>query len=92
VGFIELLGLTQEDDESCSKGQKGTIVPQKPRVKRHLERAWPIGEQLKMDNAKDLFAWIGSCIAEVVSAGNATWPGELPDELPLGVTFSFPMM
>lgn len=45
-----------------------------------------------MDKAEDLFAWIGSCIVEVVSAGNAVWLGELPKEIPLGVTFSFPMM
>jgi hexokinase len=43
---------------------------------------------------EDLFAWIGDCIAEVVGdrlsadAGRA----ELPEELNMGITFSFPMM
>jgi len=62
------------------------------RVKRHLEKSWPIGEILKQNKAEDLFAWIGKCIAEVVQDGCEAWPGKLPDELPLGVTFSFPMM
>jgi hexokinase len=59
---------------------------------RQLEKSWPIGEQLKNDQAVDLFAWIGRRIAEVVQDGSSAWPGELPDAIPLGVTFSFPMM
>lgn len=31
-------------------------------------------------------------MAEVVADGLKTFDGGLPDELPLGVTFSFPMM
>jgi hexokinase len=45
-----------------------------------------------MNKAEDLFEWIGTCIAEVVGDGLAAWPGELPEQIPLGVTFSFPMM
>jgi hexokinase len=61
-------------------------------MKRHLEKSWPIGEQLKHNKAEDLFAWIGSCIAEVVQDGQHVWGEELPKEMSLGVTFSFPMM
>jgi hypothetical protein len=61
------------------------------RVSRILEKSWPIGEQLKNDNAEDLFAWVGQCIAEVVQDGQK--PGDAVDAaINMGVTFSFPMM
>jgi hexokinase len=62
------------------------------RVRRSLEKSWPIRDHLKHENAEDLFAWIGECIAEVVEDGVQTFGEELPEELPMGVTFSFPMM
>lgn len=61
-------------------------------MRRHLEKAWPIGELLKNDNAEDLFAWIGRCIVEVIQDACKVWPGEFSEEIPMGVTFSFPMM
>ena len=97
VAFIELLG-DAVDRESSANGQersRETIKKaQRPRVRRTLEKAWPIGEHLKMDNAEDLFAWIGDCIAEVV-ADRLTSDApkmQIPDELKMGITFSFPMM
>jgi hypothetical protein len=74
-------------------GEGGEISEssERSRVLRHLEKSWPIGEQLKNNKAEDLFAWIGKCIAEVVQDGCLAWPGEIPDKIPLGVTFSFPM-
>jgi hexokinase len=62
------------------------------RVRRILEKSWPIGEQLKHEKAEDLFAWIGECIAEVVEDGMRLFPETLQEELTMGVTFSFPMM
>ena len=63
--------------------------------KQH-EHSWPIGEHLKVEKAEDLFVWIGDCLAEVVAAqvNAAVFEGkEKPfDEIPLGITFSFPMM
>jgi hexokinase len=47
-----------------------------------------------MDKAEDLFAWIGDCIAEVVAeslTSDAT-KGNIPEELDMGITFSFPIM
>jgi hexokinase len=48
-----------------------------------------------MDKAEDLFAWIGDCIAEVITDALEDIPAsvEAPfgDELLLGITFSFPM-
>ena len=95
VGFIELLGRAQNSlKNSTSSGnpeENGHDVD-RSRVRRHLEKSWPIGEQLKMHEADALFAWVGRCIAEVVQDGCLAWPEELADEIPLGVTFSFPMM
>ncbi|KAJ5042369.1 uncharacterized protein L3040_004918 [Drepanopeziza brunnea f. sp. 'multigermtubi'] len=92
VGFIELLG-SGDFLHGDQDGEKGEDKQYKiSRVKRHLEKSWPIGEQLKNDRAEELFAWIGERIAEVIHDGCLAWPGELPDQLPLGVTFSFPMI
>lgn len=76
VGFIELHG---NDPDPSS------------RVRRPLEKSWPIDNHLKNDHANSLFSWIGRCIADVVAEGCRTLsvPNDRP--LPLGVTFSFPM-
>ena len=82
VAFIELLGSNVHKHEHWSC------------IRRSFERSWSIGEHLKVDKAEDLFAWIGDCIAEVVradviatlEAGDA-----IPEEIPLGITFSFPV-
>ncbi|KAJ5159762.1 uncharacterized protein N7482_006766 [Penicillium canariense] len=98
VAFIELLGEVEEPDArsaDASERSRDTIrKAQRQRVKRTLERAWPIQEHLKMDKAEDLFAWIGDCIAEVVAeslTSNAT-NKDIPAELDMGITFSFPIM
>jgi hexokinase len=102
VGFIELLGENDanhaeyhESDNGNERSRDALKKAQRPRIRRTLEKAWPIGEHLKMDQAEDLFAWIGDCIAEVVSdslKNESTKLGDIPDELDLGITFSFPMM
>ncbi|PQE03774.1 hexokinase family protein [Rutstroemia sp. NJR-2017a BBW] len=61
-------------------------------VTRLLEKSWLINNEHKNDNADDLFAWIGKCIAEVVQDGIDQWGSELPETLAMGVTFSFPMI
>lgn len=98
VAFIELLGEAAESDVRPTDGSersRDTIrKAQRQRVKRTLERAWPIQEHLKMDKAEDLFAWIGDCIAEVVAerlTSDAT-KKDIPAELDMGITFSFPIM
>jgi hexokinase len=90
VGFIQLLGPAKA--QSGEQNGDGADASGKwSRVIRQLEKSWPIGEQLKNNHAEDLFAWIGRQIAEVVKDGCAAWPGEWPEAIPLGVTFSFPM-
>jgi hypothetical protein len=90
VGFIELLGPSSSSSNGAQYGKNGDTA--RSRVGRKLEKSWPIGELLKQNKAEDLFKWIGECVAEVVQDGCQAWPGELPDPLPMGVTFSFPMM
>jgi hexokinase len=47
-----------------------------------------------MDKAEDLFSWIGDCIAEVVaeSLSSDAMKKDIPAELDMGITFSFPIM
>lgn len=98
VAFIELLGEAADDNDQSSTATEKTRETIKkaqiPRVRRILEKAWPIGEHLKMDKAEDLFSWIGDCIAEVVSdrLSSDNYNLKAPEELVMGITFSFPMM
>jgi hexokinase len=97
VGFIELTGepTGPADNEPSRSSTVGENVF--AHIKRSHDRNWPIGDHLKMDQAEDLFAWIGDCIAEVVknaldeqsAVDNAE--ASLGDEILLGITFSFPM-
>ncbi|BAE60465.1 putative hexokinase family protein XprF [Aspergillus flavus] len=97
VAFIELLGdAANSDIGSTDASEQSTTIrrAQRQRVRRTLEKAWPIQEHLKMDNAEDLFSWIGDRIAEVVAeslTSDAT-KGKVPEELEMGITFSFPIM
>ncbi|KAL3467903.1 hypothetical protein BJX64DRAFT_299128 [Aspergillus heterothallicus] len=95
VAFIELLGETADPDMARTRASERPLrKAQTQRVKRTLEKAWPIQEHLKMDKAEDLFAWIGDCIAEVVaeSLSSDATKGAVPEELEMGITFSFPIM
>lgn len=97
VAFIELLGDgygTNAATNGAERSIQAIQNAQRPRVRRTLEKAWPIGEHLKIDKTEDLFAWIGDCIAEVVGDYLSNDASKLspPDQLDLGITFSFPMM
>lgn len=91
VGFIELLGELENGN-----GAKAGQEPVSKIVRSH-DKSWPIEEHLKMDQAEDLFAWIGDCIADVVKdalkEAEEAEAGSSPfgEELLLGITFSFPM-
>lgn len=82
VAFVELSHVLSKD------GQHGQRVP----LRRHLEHSWPIGSHLKNEKHEHLFAWIGSCIAEVVKKACAELDITPTVELPLGIAFSFPML
>ncbi|OJJ34806.1 hypothetical protein ASPWEDRAFT_109758 [Aspergillus wentii DTO 134E9] len=83
VAFIELLGEPT-----------GHTPLQRQRVRRTLEKAWSIEERLKRDRARELFKWIGDCIAEVVKDrldGEGEGDGDGEDEVVMGISFCFPM-
>ncbi|OJD14333.1 hypothetical protein AJ78_05298 [Emergomyces pasteurianus Ep9510] len=98
VAFIELLGESKEENGTSTNSPTSRDTmrrAQRKRVNRTLERIWPIGEHLKRDQAEDLFLWIGDCMAEVVAeslAPNFANGTPIPEELEMGITFSFPMM
>ncbi|KAK5103601.1 hypothetical protein LTS08_003019 [Lithohypha guttulata] len=97
VAFIELLGEgadTGPSTHGIDRSKEAIRNAQRPRVRRTLEKAWPIGEHLKIDKTEDLFAWIGDCIAEVVGdyLSNEAGTSATPAQLDLGITFSFPMI
>jgi len=97
VAFIELLGDAFDASSTINGAERSKEAirnAQRPRVRRTLEKAWPIGEHLKIDKTEDLFAWIGDCIAEVVGdyLSNDAGSRTMPEFLDLGITFSFPMM
>jgi hexokinase len=87
VGIVELLGSDEHED-----GDGENVFA---KIKRSHSKDWPIGDHLKMDQAEDLFEWIGDCVADVLeeavqetTIGSESLSG---DEIPLGITFSFPM-
>ena len=97
VAFVSLLGQSPDEQKSYQNGESGTPVPSgddqtaENVISRKFEKSWPIGAHLKADNAEDLFAWLGDCLAEVIRDrlrdGDYTFT-----DIPLGITFSFPMM
>ncbi|KAI8723634.1 Phosphotransferase [Fusarium sp. LHS14.1] len=94
VGFVEL-GTSSSDnniDGHAVNGSDTHTGSSHRYVKRLLERSWPIDEHLKNENPDSLFLWIGKCIAEVVHDGCETLRLPLDQAMPLGVTFSFPMV
>ncbi|KAM5348265.1 hypothetical protein ACJ41O_008089 [Fusarium nematophilum] len=94
VGFVELQPSAQsgEVDGYAPNGILNGNVESARRIRRLLERSWPIDDHLKNENADSLFLWIGKCIAEVVKDGCETLHLPPDQAMPLGVTFSFPMV
>ncbi|CRK42765.1 hypothetical protein BN1723_005405, partial [Verticillium longisporum] len=98
VGFIELSpeeavsreghGLTNGASNGASNGVSNGAT----RVARLKEQSWPIAEHLKSMNDTKLFDWIGECIAAVVTEGCRAWALAADEPIPLGITFSFPMV
>ncbi|KAI1462035.1 MFS general substrate transporter [Annulohypoxylon moriforme] len=103
VGFIELLGNdigvngngvngVVNGSNGANGSLKNSHSEPSSNIRRILEKSWPILEILKNENADSLFTWIGSCIAEVVREGCEEFNLPRDVELPMGVTFSFPMV
>lgn len=77
VAFIDLLGDQQIEGHA--------------RVRRTLEKAWPIEDHLRKDHSSDLFMWIGDCIAEVVADRLANPSEERVDQITTGISFCLPI-
>lgn len=77
VAFIDLLGDQHVEGHA--------------RVRRTLEKAWPIAEHLRKDHYIDLFTWIGDCIAEVVADRLANPSEERVDQITTGISFCLPI-
>jgi hexokinase len=77
VAFIDLLGDQQVEGHA--------------RVRRTLEKAWPISEHLRKEHSIDLFTWIGDCIAEVVADRLANPSEERIDQITTGISFCLPI-
>ena len=90
VGFIELVDHEPGEARQSDTAASGTVGA--PPIQRLLEKSWAIGEPLKTKNEESLFAWIGQCIASVVKEGCDTFGIDPTVDLPMGVTFSFPMI
>jgi hexokinase len=90
VGFVELFG--KDAPVQGDNAGKPSALGRSSHMERRLEKSWPIDDQLKNENADGLFLWIGKHIAEVVADGCEAF--QLPQDktLPMGVTFSFPMV
>ena len=98
MAFVELLSTRQQDvsppsesRHSVNGANAGSGAGHHPRLNRLLEHSWPIQEHLKNENSEKLFNWIGGCVAHVVRKGCEAFDLSPDDELPMGVTFSFPM-
>ncbi|KAI1310367.1 hexokinase-7 [Xylaria venustula] len=93
VGFIELLG---SESAPTRNGVVSNGIHSDHRtpsnLRRVLEKSWPIQDTLKNENPDSLFAWIGSCIAQVVREGVEAFDLSRNSEIPMGVTFSFPIV
>lgn len=87
-----MLNGTCTNGVSVKKEPNGQFTEASARVRRLLEKSWPIDDHLKNENADGLFRWIGKCISEVVRAGCETLDIARDTEVALGVTFSFPMV
>ena len=101
IAFIDLLGTERDESDQSGKPENHHSEPfhartgRPARYRKYHDRSWPIGDHLKVEKAEDLFNWLGDCLAEVILAycEDTLLAGrELPDEIPLGITFSFPMM
>ncbi|KAI0535965.1 major facilitator superfamily domain-containing protein [Xylaria digitata] len=93
VGFIELYGSKSAPTSNGATLNGNHSDHRTPsNLRRVLEKIWPIQESLKNnENPDPLFAWIGSCIAQVVKQGVKDFSLDRNKELPMGVTFSFPI-
>lgn len=99
VGVIELLGDSDTETaeafaQSIEDGstQEEVLSTKKTQIRKSFEMSWEIDEEIKNAAPQRLFSWVGGCMAEVIG-NDEGFPDRKPDDLlPVGITFSFPMM
>lgn len=95
VGFVELLGKEGVALDDADVGG-GAVIPggevEGKLVRKIHVQSIPIEEHFKNDNEDQFFLWIGDVIAEVVRAQLQEDASKVGDVIPVGITFSFPMM
>ena len=100
IAFIALLGTEHDKRSPQIEKSHDTSVTNDScdsydyDFSKRFGRSWSIAERLKVEKAEDLFDWVGGCLAEIVRARICakTTADDVPAEIPLGITFSFPMM
>ncbi|KAL7910471.1 hypothetical protein GGI35DRAFT_367868 [Trichoderma velutinum] len=91
VGIIEFLDITETGDhDSMNENAKG--APNRSRLHKSFEKSWYIDEDLKKEHPQKIFNWIGSCVVDVISNKKSFPDGYNEEFLPVGITFSFPMI
>ncbi|KAL5094951.1 hypothetical protein Trisim1_003560 [Trichoderma cf. simile WF8] len=91
VGIIEFLDTSNEGDgDGVTESVKD--VPNRSRLHKSFEKSWYIDEDLKKEHPQKIFNWIGSCIIDVMSHEESGPEGYDEEFLPVGITFSFPMI
>lgn len=91
VGIIEFIDTSKEGDQDGVTGS-AKDAPNRSRLHKSFEKSWYIDEDLKKEHPQKIFNWIGSCIIDVMSNRKSSLEGYDEDFLPVGITFSFPMM
>ncbi|KAL7953779.1 hypothetical protein V8C34DRAFT_296103 [Trichoderma compactum] len=91
VGIIEFLD-TNETSHHNGIDESAKDAPNRSRLHKSFEKSWYIDEDLKKEHPQKIFNWIGSCIIDVVSNKKSFPDGYDGEFLPVGITFSFPMI
>lgn len=91
VGIIEFLA-TNETSDHDGMGENTKDAPNGSRLHKSFEKSWYIDEDLKKEHPQKIFNWIGSCIIDVMSNKRSFPDGYDEEFLPVGITFSFPMI
>lgn len=91
VGIIEFLA-TNETSDHDGMDENTKDAPNRSRLHKSFEKSWYIDEDLKKEHPQKIFNWIGSCIIDVMSNIKSSLEDYDEEFLPVGITFSFPMM
>lgn len=91
VGIIEFLDTSKAGDHD-DVTESAKDAPNRSRLHKSFEKSWYIDEDLKKEHPQKIFNWIGSCIIDVMGNKRSFPEGYDEEFLPVGITFSFPMM